>query len=799
MIALPDTPAEPTALEKYLDTLKELKRRKDENKLADYKPYPRQIDFHAAGAKFRERLFMAGNQCVSPWTFIETDHTTALSATHFSAKDGHVLSWSGESQCVAQSSSGVLRGIEPAFRVVLDTGRFFDCSSNHQILTESGWISLDLLVSLSSGLRCNHRLEDYQASCVEYGYLCDPRLPLEANSAPAQLLQQVGVHSRSLSLSLEDAEERILQHTSVSQECDRLSTADDGVLSHAALFGMFAAPAYDTDVLRLQHAHQEKRQLALALGAELQSVHALGLDDEAKTDRLLSLALSRDAACKLEQLSLSDLDALQSLDVHSLGHSLKELFRDAEHTAILWTYSSPKLVGGSEIISIVPIGFQPIIDIRVNTTDNYKAAGVYHHNCGKTWSSAYEIAYHLTGQYPDDWKGRRWTRPVTGWASGVTSESLRDTLQRLVMGRPEEWGTGTIPKNCIIKVSRAMGIADAIDTVHIKHVSGGISRLAFKSYEKGREKWQGETVDFVAYDEEPPLDIYIEGLTRTNATGGMVWMTFTPLLGMSKVVKRFLQEHNDDRNITRMTINDVGHYTEEERNRIVSSYPEHEREARAAGKPVLGDGAVFPIAESSIKVPAFHLPDIWPRICAIDFGWAHKTAINWLAWDRDTDTVYVYDVVAVSKQTPTQIAPMIKQRGEWIPCAWPHDGLQTEKGSGIQLAEQYRTAGVNMLYEMAQLPETGVEGEQKVSRTSVEAGISLMLQAMQQGRFKVFDHLNDWFDEFGNYHRKDGKIVAEGDDIMSSCRYAFVSLRHAITPPDPTAHLELKRDYDWRV
>ena len=44
------------------------------------------------------------------------------------------------------------------------------------------------------------------------------------------------------------------------------------------------------------------------------------------------------------------------------------------------------------------------------------------------------------------------------------------------------------------------------------------------------------------FDEEPPLDIYTEGLTRTNATGGLVFLTFTPLKGMSDVVRMFLSD-----------------------------------------------------------------------------------------------------------------------------------------------------------------------------------------------------------------------------------------------------------------
>lgn len=420
---------------------------------------------------------------------------------------------------------------------------------------------------------------------------------------------------------------------------------------------------------------------------------------------------------------------------------------------------------------------------------------------GKTWSSAYEIAFHLTGLYPDWWEGKRWSRGVTGWALGESMESTRDTMQRLILGRPGEWGTGTIPSALLIgEPKRAQGIADSVDCVFVRHVSGQVSRLYFKSYEKGRSKLQGETLDFAALDEEPPMDIYTEVLTRTNATKGIVWITFTPLLGMSDVVRLFLQNPTPDRSDTNMTIEDVDHYTKEERDRIVASYPAHEREARAKGIPILGSGRVFPIAESVITVEPFLVPDLWPRICGIDFGWDHPSAAVWLAWDRDTDTIYVTDCIRVRETTPAQQAPAIKMRGDWIPVAWPHDGLQTEKGSGFQLAEQYRNVGVNMLHEMAQFPETGDESGYKTSRISVEAGVLGMLQKMQAGKFKVFSTCNDWFEEFRLYHRKDGKIVKLQDDLMAATRYAYMMLRYAVVAPDPSKiMLNPRRAYDWRA
>jgi phage terminase large subunit-like protein len=164
---------------------------------------------------------------------------------------------------------------------------------------------------------------------------------------------------------------------------------------------------------------------------------------------------------------------------------------------------------------------------------------------GKTFSGAAELAYHLTGKYPPWWRGRVFDRPIRSWAGSKTGEVTRDGVQRLLVGEPKDrasWGSGMIPGDAIQDTSSRMGVADAIDSVLVKHVSGDNSTLGFKSYDQGREKWQGETLDVVWFDEEPPMDIYMEGLTRTNATGGMVYLTFTPLLGMSDVVHMFIQE-----------------------------------------------------------------------------------------------------------------------------------------------------------------------------------------------------------------------------------------------------------------
>lgn len=405
---------------------------------------------------------------------------------------------------------------------------------------------------------------------------------------------------------------------------------------------------------------------------------------------------------------------------------------------------------------------------------------------GKTWAGGFETAMHLTGRYPDWWQGRRFDEPVRFWSGGKDRLQHRDAAQAVLLGPPEHeamWGTGTIPKDSIGEVFRASGIRNAVDTMTVKHVSGGFSTLGFKSYDMDRQSWQGPTLHGIWFDEEPPQDVYSEGLTRTNKYGQFCYITFTPLLGMSDVVERFLMEKSNDRDVITMTIDDVEHYTEEEKARIIESYPPHEREARAKGIPTMGSGRVFPITEESITCQPFPIPDWWPSIGGVDFGWDHPFAAVKLSWDRDSDTAYVTNAFRQRESTPLIHAAAIKPWGAWFPYAWPHDGLKHvgDATSAKPMAEWYRDVGVPMHFEHAQFP---VNQDGSLGGFGLEAGITMMLGRMQQGRLKVFNTLTEWFEEFRMYHRKDGLIVKERDDLMSATRIALMMLRIAKSKKD---------------
>lgn len=159
---------------------------------------------------------------------------------------------------------------------------------------------------------------------------------------------------------------------------------------------------------------------------------------------------------------------------------------------------------------------------------------------GKTVAGAYEMTLHLTGAYPEWWEGKRFDTEIHAWAAGDTGETVRDIIQFELFGDIDDVGTGMIPGDSIEGFTRRSGIPDAIQSAGIKHESGGISKIGLKSYDQKRKSFQGTSKEAIWLDEESSMEIYTECLLRTMTTKGLMLLTFTPLLGISDVVKAFL-------------------------------------------------------------------------------------------------------------------------------------------------------------------------------------------------------------------------------------------------------------------
>ena len=402
---------------------------------------------------------------------------------------------------------------------------------------------------------------------------------------------------------------------------------------------------------------------------------------------------------------------------------------------------------------------------------------------GKSDCGAYETSCHATGLYPPDWKGRVFRKATRGWAAGVSTTVVRDVQQFKLCGPPgvkSELGTGFIPKDMLLDYTLARGaVADAYDTVKVRHVTDGsedgVSLLQFKSYEQGRGKFQGPTLDYVWPDEEPPPDIYTEMIARTAATRGILYLTFTPLEGMSDVVSRFYEDADPDsgRGSIRMGFRDAAHMTEEIMRELLKAYPEHEHEARMEGQPLLGAGRVFTADPEVLRFdPGIQIPPYWTKLWGIDFGIAHNFAAVLCLYDREADVFYVYKTHRVANAIPISHVDAILRIAADVPVAWPHDGNVRDKGSGDVLATQYKKLGLRMLDNHATFPGGGF---------STEAAVLEMQQRERDGRLRIAADLVDYWEERRNYHRdaKTFQLVKARDDILSATMKALMMRRFA--------------------
>jgi phage terminase large subunit-like protein len=310
-----------------------------------------------------------------------------------------------------------------------------------------------------------------------------------------------------------------------------------------------------------------------------------------------------------------------------------------------------------------------------------------------------------------------------------------------------------------------------------------LSLCNLKTYEQGWQKWQGTAPHVVWPDEEPEdYKIFSESQTRILTVGGICLVTFTPLHGRTELVDHFV---NGGRGIYLQgaTWNDAPHLKKDDRDRLAASYRDHEREARTAGVPMMGEGAVFPVPDESIRIDPIRIPDHWARIKGCDFGIDHPAAGVEIAWDREpADCIYVIDCYRKSGETAPYHAAWFNKGNRRIPVAWPHDGMNREKSGGKTLADHYRDHQVNMLPKSARYPRAPGETEAKGGAQPVEPIVDEVLERMMTGRLKVFSTCADWLDEKRSYHRKDGKIVDKRDDILKATFYAIMMKRYAVAP-----------------
>lgn len=198
--------------------------------------------------------------------------------------------------------------------------------------------------------------------------------------------------------------------------------------------------------------------------------------------------------------------------------------------------------------------------------------------------------------------------------------------------------------------------------------------------------------------------------------------------------------------------------TVEEREELFADMQPHERLARETGRPSLGAGAIYPVAEDKLFIDPFRIPDHWEQGYALDPGW-NVTAALLGARNPDTDQFYLTAEYYGQRDQPIIHAGGIKSMLPWRElegCIDPAGDNVGSQKDGTKLKEEYEDQGLQLIK----------------ANNAVHAGLRHVLILMQQGQLKIFNTLVYFLKELRLYRRDEkGKIVKAHDHLMDCARY----------------------------
>lgn len=434
-------------------------------------------------------------------------------------------------------------------------------------------------------------------------------------------------------------------------------------------------------------------------------------------------------------------------------------------------------------------------------TGNSQRRGILAANrIGKTVSTCYETAYHLTGRYPDWWNGKRFAKPVTIFVAGEGWEQVARVLQDELIGTKdikikEQIGTGAIPRECINFDTMRNDGANVIG-VEIKHISGGYSYLLFGNYTQEVRNLQGFKLDFVVFDEQPPDPIFSELVTRTATTQGQVVCSFTPLKGLNGLVSKFWYGEDGYEHI-RVKWDDVPEYDpwgepfllNETRRQLERDYLPHEREARIAGMPVMGQGAVFQLR----NWPTYQTGDYnfktmnnIDRIIALDLGLVNdKTVISYMFYCKDTGEAWLHSQIVVKGQEEANplnyINHLVRPEVFGCPIVLPADANTRGRYtmSALSIRELFEEYQLNV-YPHAIMNPPDSEGK---TTNNKSYGVNIMRQMLELGSLHINENCIEFLREARNYFVDEKGRFSDPDDCIDSARYALLGCLQDISEP----------------
>ncbi len=408
---------------------------------------------------------------------------------------------------------------------------------------------------------------------------------------------------------------------------------------------------------------------------------------------------------------------------------------------------------------------------------------------GKTECGAVETVWLARGIHPY----RPNKKDVSCWVVSLSGQVQRDVAQRKILSYLDPSWIEEISMLTGKKNSPEYGV---IDYIVIKNVFGGQSRIGFKSCEAGREKFQGASLDFVWFDEEPPKDIYDECKMRVLDRKGEIFGTMTPLKGLTFVYDEiYLNKFDSDEVWCEFMEWDDNPYLDKTETAAISAGMSAESlESRRYGRFNASVGLVYPEFDPSVHViPPFDVPPEWQDTMSIDPGLNNPLSCHWYAVDFDGNIYVVAEHYAKGRDIYWHSARIKEKCAE---LGWHADSFGGYSALIDSAANQRTLASSKSVAEL--FAENGISVNTRVNK-DLFSGINrvkgCLMSAEGKPRLFIFENCVNMIREIKSYWWGEGDSPKKIDDhSMDELRYYVMSRPEAAKQNVPKSIIQKDKE-----
>ena len=385
---------------------------------------------------------------------------------------------------------------------------------------------------------------------------------------------------------------------------------------------------------------------------------------------------------------------------------------------------------------------------------------------GKTECGAVECVWLSRGIHPY----RKNRKNTFGWVVSLTQQVQRDVAQKKVLSY--------LSKRDIVDAVMLSGRKDSldngvIDQLFVKNAFGGVSVIGFKSCDQGREKFQGASLDFVWFDEEPPEDIYEECKMRLLDKRGIMFGTMTPLKGLTFIYDEIYLNRNESPDVWYefMEWGDNPYLDPEEVKKMTESLPKDVLDSRRYGRFKAQCGEVYPeFDECRHVVEPFEVPYDWHTTLSIDPGLHNPLSCHFYAVDYDGN-VYVVAEHYEAERTISYHARAIEKIADSL--GWHRRSDGRIEALIDSAANQKTLASSKSVTEL--FFEEGIACNPNVNKEKF-AGIARVKEYFVADKIRIFPNCKNLIREIKNYRWGDDDSPIKRDDhALDELRYFVMS------------------------